>query len=186
MLLWYCWGCIFFFYTFLFLLMSQWDERRTSIAASDSAIAPSGSCTNIQLMLLQQRFSQIFGTIFFLSFSAKSFIPKRVAARRALHPAGTIQYSDLADLALKTKSDYLDTFTMCVVFRHTPKPLAVALKQKLLIPYSACRRLHVKLYWRLWASEKNPCMSLIRPYNDMDQKGIRVWWIDSCRCSASA
>lgn len=32
---------------------------------------------------------------------------------------------------------------------------------------------------------ENPCMSLIRPYSDMDQKGIRVWWINNGRCSAS-
>lgn len=32
--------------------------------------------------------------------------------------------------------------------------------------------------------KEKPCMSLIRPYSDMDQKGIRVWWINNCRCSA--
>lgn len=81
----------------LFLLMSQWDERRAGIAASCSATAPSGSCANRQLVLLLQRYSQIFALkdLFSPSLSPSSLHPEK-SDSRAPRPARAIQHPDLA------------------------------------------------------------------------------------------
>lgn len=122
-------GAVFFLYIYIynyifFLLMSQWDERGASKAASRSAIAPSGSCTNMQLALLQQRFSQIFGLKdpFSLSLSTRRFILKSV-------PTCKIQYSDLASDAwprltftLRVVHSGFKTEVACSRFRRRAPP----------------------------------------------------------------